>query len=151
MRKPKKKLNYTVAVTDMTPFPGVMLYITGDYHEAADAIDDVVGPRNGSDVKASRLVIKQLDADSILGARNTKGVTISDDELDNLIVVYLKDPEPEASTVIHEFLHAVMVAADRAGVDDKNHETEAYLMTRIIDDIFGEGAKIVESLGKERK
>lgn len=139
MRKTKKKLNYTVAVTDMTPFPGVMLYITGDYCKAANAIDKVLRRRDGSNAKASRLVIKHLDADSILWRETTKGVTISDDELDNLIVVYLKDPEPVASIVIHEFLHAVTIVADRAGVDDKNHETEAYLMTRIIDDIFGEG------------
>lgn len=142
MRKAKKKFNYTASAVDMTPFPGVILYITGDYHEAADAIDSVVGPRNGSDAKASRLVIKHLDADSILGDKNTKGVTISDDELDNIVIVYLKDPEPEASTVIHELLHAVMIVTDKAGVDDKNHETEAYLMTRIIDDIFGGGARI---------
>lgn len=138
----RKKLNYTVAVTDMTPFPGVMLYVTGDYYKAANAIDKVLKPRKGSDAKASRLVIKHLDADTLLGDKNTKGVTISDDELDNLIVVYLKDSEPEASTVIHEFLHVVTIVADRAGVDDKNHETEAYLMSRIIEDIFGEKAKI---------
>lgn len=144
MRKPKEKLNYTVAVTEMTPFPGVMLYVTGDYYKAADAMDEVLKHRDGSDTKASRLVIKHLDADTVLGDKNTKGVTISDDELDNLIVVYLKDPEPVASIVIHELLHAVMIVADKAGVDDKNHETEAYLMSRIIDDIFGEGAKITE-------
>lgn len=142
VRKSKKKFNYTVAVVDMTPFPGVMLYITGDYYKAAGAIDKVLKPRNNSDDKASRLVIKHLDADTILCDKNTKGVTISSDDLDNLIVVYMKDPEPGASTVIHELLHAVMIVADRAGVDDKNHETEAYLMSRIIDDIFGEKAKI---------
>lgn len=142
MRKSKEKLNYTVAVVDMTPFPEVMLYVTGDYYKAAGAIDKVLKPRNGSDVKASRLVIKHLDADTLLCDKNTKGVTISTDELDNLIVVYLKDQEPEASTVIHEFLHVVTTVADKAGVDDKNHETEAYLMSRIIDDIFGEKAKI---------
>lgn len=142
MRKPKKKLNYTVATTNMTPFPGVMLYVTGDYHKAAGAMDKVMKRRDDSSAKVSRLVIKHLDADTPLDNKNTKGVTIYDDDLDNLIIVYMKDPEPEASTVIHELLHAVMIVADRAGVDDKNHETEAYLMSRIVDDIFGEKAKI---------
>lgn len=142
MRKSKKKLNYTVSAVNMTPFPGIILYVTGDYYKAADAIDKVVGSRNDSDAKASRLVIKHLDTATIHGDKNFDGVTISNDELDNLTIVYLKDPEPKASTVIHELLHAVMIVTDKAGVDDKNHETEAYLMSRIIDDIFGERAKI---------
>lgn len=143
MPKTKKKLNYTVVVTDMTPFPGVVLYVTGDYYKAADTMDKMVASRGDSDAKVSRLVIKHLDSEIIHGGEKFDGVTISRDELDNLIVVYLKDPEPKASVVTHELLHAIMIVTDKAGVDDKHHETEAYLMSRIIDNIFGEGAKII--------
>ena len=123
---------------NMHPFPEFVLCITGDWKAALKSIDRLVDRRPGgaSAVKLSDAV-KQVMQETEAERSNDAGVMLANPEvLDNVIIVWTRDARPAPAILAHECLHAVLHITDAHGVDDRNHETEAYMFDRLFDHLF---------------
>ena len=133
-----KKPTYKVAGMNMHPFPEFVLCITGDWKAALKSVDRLVErkPGGASIVKLSDAV-KQVMQETEADRSNSAGTTfVSPEELDNVIIVWTRDVRPAPAVLAHECLHAVLHITDAHGVDDRNHETEAYMFDRLFDHLF---------------
>lgn len=133
-----KKLTYQVSGLSMHPFPEFVLCITGDWKAALKSVDRFVERRPGgvSTVKLSDAV-KQVMQETETERSNSAGTTfVSPEVLDNVILVWTRDVRPAPAILAHECLHAVLHITDAHGVDDRNHETEAYMLDRLFDHLF---------------
>ena len=50
----------------------------------------------------------------------------------NLVVILMREPNPELGIVVHECHHATMMTLADSGVDDRNHEVSAYLLENLV-------------------
>lgn len=133
-----KKLTYQVSGLSMHPFPEFVLCIAGDWKAALKSIDRFVDRRPGgaSTVKLSDAV-RQVMQETEAERSNDAGVMIANPGvLDNVIIVWTRDARPAPAILAHECLHAVLHITDAHGVDDRNHETEAYMFDRLFDHLF---------------
>ena len=130
-----KKLTYQVSGMNMHPFPDFVLCIAGDWKAALKSIDRLVDRRPGgaSAVKLSDAV-KQAMQETETERSNSAGTMLANPRvLDNVIIVWTRDVQPAPVVLAHECLHAVLHITDAHGVDDRSHETEAYMFDRLFD------------------
>lgn len=128
-RKTNKKKDYVVASIDMLPFPITVLFIAGNWHNAAKDIDkllcDNLKKTKPSDYVFNSIRREDFDNETCLG------MTIRSEEI---IIIVIRDVKAPINTLVHECLHAVMGIIDTFGVSDHNHETEAYLLERLVEE-----------------
>ena len=126
-KKAKKKC--IVTSMDMFPFNNTVLFVAGDWRAAAKEIDKKIQVNDGNyEDKASDRIFKLIDT-SGFEYDSCKGMTIINEKItSNLIVILMRSQNPLLRDVVHECHHATMVTLDRAGVNDVNHETSAYLL-----------------------
>lgn len=131
MRK-KAESKYVVTAIDMTPFRHTVLFITGDWRAAAPAIDNEILDSKDDSISVSDKVLKLIAA-SGFEFEDCQGATMYRKEItNNLIVILMREPNPELGIVVHECHHATMMTLADSGVDDRNHEVSAYLLENLV-------------------
>lgn len=131
MRK-KAESKSVVTAMNMTPFRHTVLFIAGDWRTAAAAIDNEILDSKDDSISVSDRVLK-LIAESGFEFDVCQGMTMYRKEItDNLVVILMRELNPELGIVVHECHHATMMTLDHAGVDDRNHEVSAYLLENLV-------------------
>lgn len=126
----KAESKYVVTAMDMTPFRHTVLFIAGDWRAAASTIDNEI--LDSKDDSISNKVLKLIAA-SEFEFDDCLGITMYRKEItDNLIVILMREPNPELGIVVHECHHATMMTLAHSGVDDRNHEVSAYLLESLV-------------------
>lgn len=128
----KAESKYVVTAMDMTPFRHTVLFIAGDWRAAASTIDNEILDSKDDSISVSDKVLKLIAA-SGFEFDDCQGATMYRKEItDNLIVILMREPNPELGIVVHECHHATMMTLAEAGVDDRNHEVSAYLLENLV-------------------
>lgn len=114
----------------MLPFPETVLFIAGDWHSAAPAIDDLLMDKKGEH-KISEKVLKLIGTTDF-EFDTCYGMTAHRSEItSNLIIILMRELHPQLEHVVHECHHAVMMTLQHAGVQDRNNEVGAYMIERL--------------------
>lgn len=130
MAKKKTESKSVVVAVDMIPFPETVLFIAGDWRDAAPAIDDVLMDKKG-EFKISERVLKLIGATDF-EFDESYGMTVYRKEItSNLIIILMRELHPQLEHVVHECHHATMMTLRHAGVEDLNNETSAYMLERL--------------------
>lgn len=130
MAKKKTKPKSVVVAVDMIPFPETVLFIAGDWRDAAPAIDGMLTDKKGEN-KVSEKVLKLIGTTDFEFDTNY-GMTVYREKItSNLIIILMRELRPQLEHVVHECHHATMMTLQHAGVEDLGDETGAYMLERL--------------------